>query len=271
VFGVKVRGRLGNQMFIYALALAQAERLRSEFFLYKQWRFLLPRYFRIPPDRTVGSYRETLRFFARHRFAPRRIVQDQAVSPAATLELLHRDEVLVDGFFQSEDYFARAAERVRTELCVKDRWRARLCDYTANARPTILVHVRRTDYLTFGGGDTGFGLALPASYYRAALAALDTRGKNVVFVGDDVLWARENVGVENATYLVDSSEIVDLQLLMQADELVISNSTFAWWGAYLNERAERVMSPLHWLGFKTGREHPAGVTRAGWTPIAVHE
>ena len=73
---------------------------------------------------------------------------------------------------------------------------------------------------------------------------------------------------KNAKY-VHESEIVDFQLLMNADICVISNSTFAWWGAYLNRKVHKmVMAPKYFLGFHDGKEFPNGIySKTGYQEI----
>ena len=132
-----------------------------------------------------------------------------------------------------------------------------------------MVHIRRTDYINWGNDELGYNLSLPETYYSNALSKLDTTNKNIIFISDDIAFTKLNFNIRSAIYSENNSEIFDLQLLMQADYLVLSNSTFAWWGAYLNTNAKAVYCPQYWLGFKINKEWPTGITLPGWQQIKV--
>lgn len=88
--------------------------------------------------------------------------------------------------------------------------------------------------------------------------------KNIIIVTDDVTLAQEKFAtLINATFISDS-EINDFQLLLHADKLIISNSSFAWWGAYLNCKNAEVFAPKYWLGFHEQIENPYGIMSVNW-------
>jgi hypothetical protein len=60
-------------------------------------------------------------------------------------------------------------------------------------------------------------------------------------------------------YLSDQTEIIDFQFLNNAAACIISNSTFSWWGAYLNPNNPRVIAPRYWVGFHNGKEFPVDI------------
>ena len=62
---------------------------------------------------------------------------------------------------------------------------------------------------------------------------------------------------------------MDFQLLLHADKLIISNSSFAWWGAYLNKNKTEVFVPQYWLGFKVDKEIPADIIPARFISVPV--
>ncbi len=197
------------------------------------------------------------------------------------------DNMQYSGFFQSERFFADLAAEVRAAFRLRpeheEAFRARYADLLE--RPYVCCHVRGTDYATFAGG-----VVLPVSYYRKSLARLPPApGTPIVFVGDNLDEVRSAFGSLDGARFEQNEEIVDLQLLMHADTAVVSNSTFAWWGAWLNARPEKlVLAPRHWVGFNhrtgwhrqagaaatarrtiRGWEFPRRVIPAGWIQVPV--
>lgn len=123
-------------------------------------------------------------------------------------------------------------------------------------RPTF-VHVRRGDYLTHR--DYGLkDLALPASYYRAAIGELTMRvgQTHLVFVTDDARWVEENfVEVTNKT-IVSSSAEMDFAIMTECASGILSNSTFSLAAAFMLQNPKVVIAPKYWLGFRVGAWYP---------------
>jgi len=75
--------------------------------------------------------------------------------------------------------------------------------------------------------------------------------------------------VENALF-ANNDMITDFQIIMNADACIISNSSFAWWAAYLNSKKDKkIYCPEHWLGFKIKREYPENIIPGEWIKVNV--
>ncbi|HTR28133.1 MAG TPA: alpha-1,2-fucosyltransferase [Puia sp.] len=275
MFGVKIEGRLGNQLFQYAFALAQAARLEEDFFLdgyrYGIFRddFMLDKYFTISDSYPHRNRLRKLLFLRTTGCRPERVVQDQWLRAEDFLREFSRPGILYSGFFQSEEYFLPVRDRIVREFRVRRPYQADIRSITGNTRETVVVHVRRTDYLHWGNEDLQYDLTLPDAYYHRCLSQVDLSGKNILFLSDDIAYVKRHLALPGAIFSEKNSQMTDLQFLMQADYLILSNSSFSWWGAYLNERVRRVFAPEYWLGFKAGREWPAGVIHPSWHKIPV--
>lgn len=275
MFGIKIEGRLGNQLFQYAFALAQRKRLKDRFFIdgYKYFLFnryfILNNYFTLSEPAGLRNLLDKTWFRLKHGFRPPDIIQDQWQDAGSFIRQHPDSDVFYRGFFQSEDYFREITPLLSKEFTVRDQHRINIRDFTDNDKQTIVVHIRRTDYLNWGNETLGFGLSLPDSYYHKCLSALDTTGKNILFLSDDIAYVKKTFPFPGALYSENNTEITDLQLLMQADYLVLSNSSFSWWGAYLNTRATKVLAPEYWLGFKIKKEWPTGIVCANWQAVPV--
>jgi len=125
------------------------------------------------------------------------------------------------------------------------------------------VHIRRTDYL-FSGSENQFGskdISLPREYYLNCFRKCDLNEYQVIFVGDDVEWARkEFADIQGALFEHNDDPIIDFQLQLNADVLVTSNGTFSWWAGYLNEKKrKRVFAPKGFIGYRFNCLFPKGI------------
>jgi hypothetical protein len=255
VIEVDCQGRLGNQMFQYAFGLAAARLLGTHAAIEDAE---LRRIFVLAEPTELARER------------PVRVVtipNDAYHDPQEVLERLTDDTRYV-GFFQSERFFAPVADAVRAAFRVRPEheqaFRRLYSDLAAG--DYVCCHMRRTDYRTFAGG-----AALPMSYYESALSRIDLPTTlPLVFIGDDLEEARAEFGNLRPARFEHNDETIDLQLLINARAIVVSNSTFGWWGAWLNERAQdQVFAPRHWLGFNFGWEYPPCVIPGNWKQVPV--
>jgi hypothetical protein len=94
---------------------------------------------------------------------------------------------------------------------------------------------------------------------------------NVLFVSDDIAFAKKEFGTKENYFFENNEEIIDFQILLNADILIIANSTFSWWAAWLNNKAGKVIyAPNYFLGFKVKKFSPAGIKVDSWNWIDVN-
>ncbi len=124
----------------------------------------------------------------------------------------------------------------------------------ASASNPISIHIRRGDYIpTFGPSSI-----LPLSYYDRAVREMTDRFTCPTFFvfSDDVKSAKAWRGDNNNFIFVDHNDATnsheDLRLMSQCRHHIIANSTFSWWGAWMNPRQDKhVILPSRWLEFDT--------------------
>jgi hypothetical protein len=106
---------------------------------------------------------------------------------------------------------------------------------------SVFVHVRRGDYL-----DNANHLCLPKSYYVQGIMLFSRILHNPTFYifSDDLNWCKENLNIANCVF-VDIDDYLAFELLRNCRHGIISNSTFSWWPAYLNDEGI-IMSPDCW-------------------------
>lgn len=142
------------------------------------------------------------------------------------------------GYFQSEKYFSEAQDLVKEYLTFNEDRFKRLREIKPG---TIAVHVRRGDYV----GNPNYA-QLPLSYYLESIEYLQSKGlENVLIFSDDIEWCEEQFpGTFN--FSDGRTEIEDLYLISKCEAVVMSNSSFSWWGAWLNG-TEHVIAPNIWF------------------------
>lgn len=166
-----------------------------------------------------------------------------------------------DGFFQCPDYFESAHSEIKQAFRITSKAEQRfLHKYTwLSDRPYTAVHIRRTDFLNHSD------YLLPMQYFERALEIRKHPEHPVIFVSDDIAFVEEHFGRRENYYFEANDAVVDFQIIQNAQHSIISNSTFAWWAAYLrSNRDSTVHAPLNWFGYNRGVEHPPGIMRTNF-------
>jgi len=172
------------------------------------------------------------------------------------------------GYWQSEKYFRNIADTIRRDLAFRSETieRNRQLSDNISAVDSVSIHVRRGDYVNDAHTASMHG-SCSLEYYHAAVELMHARVANMhLFVfSDDISWARENLKFVYPTTFVadrDAKAIDDLYLMSRCKHQVIANSSFSWWGAWLNSNSgKNVIAPSRWFGeFKADTKdlYPAG-------------
>ena len=107
----------------------------------------------------------------------------------------------------------------------------------------VSVHVRRADYLNIPEHHTN----LQVEYYERAMKNFE--GYSPVIFSDDIEWCKNNLNFNNMVLVEGNSDVEDLWLMSLCKNNIIVNSSFSWWGAYLNKNVDKVViAPSKWFG-----------------------
>ena len=128
---------------------------------------------------------------------------------------------------------------------------------------TVSLHIRRGDYVNL----SDHHLLLDISYYKNAVNMFKNIEKVVVF-SDDIEWCKENLDIKNTEFIENETDIVDLYLMSQCTHNIIANSSFSWWGAWLNKNDnKKVIAPKKWFGPKRNDLNDKDIIPETWIRI----
>lgn len=148
--------------------------------------------------------------------------------------------VFLDGNWQSEDYFKAQAKEIRA--CFKFKKTRTHFDPAS-----VSIHVRRTDYVERHGRAKIIGCSL--GYYKKAMTLIIKKIKQPVFYvfSDDIDWCGKNIFFPGFKFHYSSSPD-DLRLMTLCKHNIVANSSFSWWGAWLNQNPNKiVVAPDPWF------------------------
>lgn len=158
------------------------------------------------------------------------------------------------GYWQSEKYFKNVENEVRKEFTLKNVPNPSAVEMAHRIQDTnsVAVHVRRGDYTgpSCVAAAKECPLTLSVDYYRRSVDHMKYRLQypNFFLFSDDMLWAEANIELPRVSTKVHFQPHEDLWLMSQCKHSVMANSTFSWWGAWLNPSTDRqVTYPLQWF------------------------
>lgn len=282
---VRLWGGLGNQFFQYAIGRSLSLANQSELVFDLSWYYQFsksktPRLYELSryliAGRVAGAT-ERLTYRARNslsfrgiRLLPRNwtYFREQILHFDPSVQSLSGD-IYLDGYWQSHRYFEGIEESIRKELTPATPFGSSdeaVRQHMASTN-SISVHVRRGDYISNGAAAAYHGTC-SVEYYQSAissLSALVDRPHFFVF-SDEPDWAKTNLSFVGGVTFVDhngiDSAFQDLRLMSHCQHHIIANSSFSWWGAWLNPKPnKRVIAPRQWYADGSSTEN---LTPANW-------
>ncbi|OGH88682.1 MAG: hypothetical protein A3J93_01130 [Candidatus Magasanikbacteria bacterium RIFOXYC2_FULL_42_28] len=264
---VKLSGGLGNQMFQYAAGRALADRhgvpLKIDASYYDKEDIFKRKYalgiFNITAEPATAADLAEFKFGKTkgliERFKPyykRKIVREQSFGYDVNFNKIGSNARL-DGYWQSEKYFKPIESIIRNEFTPK-LISQKMSELAAEIKSvnSVAVHVRRADYINFKHVNAVHGVC-PADYYRRALGQISrqvTNPRYYIFT-DDQEWVRQNLALTGQSTIVSAlgfNDWAEMILMSKCRHDIIANSSFSWWGAWLNNNSNKiVIAPKKWF------------------------
>lgn len=163
-------------------------------------------------------------------------------------------DAYLQGLWQSERYFEDISMDVRRRFIFPEPVDEENRNYLKkiSAVNSVSIHVRRGDYLDEVNQKIYGNICTPF-YYAKAVEYFEEKYRDAVFFvfSDDIEWAKENIKAERAVYINHNkgeNAVFDMLLMSKCRHNIIANSSFSWWGAWLNSHDDKeVIAPSKWL------------------------
>jgi hypothetical protein len=283
----RIGGGLGNQMFQYAAARRLAEQHRTGVYLDTWW------FQNTPAGQTKRQY-ELDQLSITGVVSPRRVYGVREAPLLLKPMVLYRtfrpryraareryfhfdpdvltlpDKVWMSGFWFSENYFADVAPIIRAEFAFRSdpSPENRACIEQMAGCDSVAVHVRRGDYAV----ESSWQGLMELGYYRRAAQFIRERCADPTFFvfSDDPEWVRANLSLGGEMCVIDhnrdASGAEDMRLMSMCRHNIVANSSYSWWGAWLNPHPDRiVVGPKRWMA--NSRFDTRDVLPADWVAM----
>ncbi|TBR19068.1 MAG: alpha-1,2-fucosyltransferase [Chitinophagaceae bacterium] len=180
--------------------------------------------------------------------------------------------IYLKGYFQSEQYFSSYKKQFQIDLIIKDEVLTKVKELgeVLKISNSVSVHFRRGDFATKSETLLYHGI-LEADYYLQAIEIIKSKIEtpSFYFFSDDIQWVKENFQLPGAVYVSENlskNHIEDLYLMSCCRHNIIANSSFSWWGAWLNKNVDKiVIAPQHW--FNKGPKDTQDLIPDSWIKI----
>ena len=252
-----LQGGLGNQMFQISAALCLARKNKDKA-IFDLEAHSLPK-----QGRRSENYRDNI--FRNINFSSGVFIDNIYREPYYHYcKIEYRKDMCLNGYFQSEKYFQECANYIREVFSPDEKSSDMIHDKYGSVlgKKTVAIHVRRGDYLKY----EQYHPVCDVEYYRKASSLFPKDSTFLVF-SDDVEWCRTVFTGDNYVFVENNEDYIDLYLMSFCENNIIANSSFSWWGAWMNKNeSKKVITPKMWFG-PTANNDTKNLIPSGWRKI----
>lgn len=269
----KLKGGIGNQMFQYAAGLSLSKKLNTKHKLdltgYTEkavnsrdtFRFFELDFLEITSEEAskeeINKIKYRYKNFSRFLNPINSFLNDRKFFDYPIQFFLQTKDLYLDSYFQSERFFRQHRKEILSEFSLKKQLMTNdfkeIFHQINQEQDNLSIHFRRGDYVKNKYANKYHGV-LDLQYYNYAIKQIASRKKiNTIYVfSDDVDWVKKN-------FLLKDKEMVyisergfngpqEIILMSACKNNILANSSFSWWGAWLNKNEDKlVIAPKKWV------------------------
>lgn len=180
------------------------------------------------------------------------------------------------GYWQSEKYFINIESFLRKELMIKIEPSAinlQILKEIKTNNQSVSLHIRRGNYVNVESVNKVHGTT-KLNYYYEAIKTISKICEQPVFYifSDDIDWAKENLKLSYKHVYIDhnsaKNDYEDLRLMSACKHNILANSTFSWWGAWLNVNKEKIIiAPREWFADPEKNKESESIIPKTWVRL----
>ena len=275
---IRIIGGLGNQMFQYAFAKAlqiKGYNVKLDISNYNEYSphggFQLDKY-SVDLETLNSSFLKVYFFKALKKigiFSKYYVVEKSLRFNSNYFEV--NSSCYLEGYFQSEKYFIG----IRDVLLNQFKFKINISNYSKNVEALIKsvkhscsIHIRRGDF----GDSKNFNIHgfCDLDYYLKATSKIEEYISDIKYFifSDDPIWVKSFIDIDNAYFVVADFEKQpheDIYLMSLCKNNIIANSSFSWWGAWLNENQNKIIiAPKIWFSDKSLQQQSYDIQCDNW-------
>lgn len=287
---IEINGGLGNQMFQYACGRATALRLDTilRLTLPKQNtdKFFITRPFELnifKADLKIASNKELNQFSPKlliskifnKVFKNNRYYSEQTFAYDTGL-IKQKKNLFLQGYWQTEKYFSDYEATIKNDFTFTAQKNESTIEHKKVIQQcnAVSVHVRRGDYISSPIANGFHGVA-GLDYYEKAIEKIEQLVDEPFYFlfSDDADWVKENLMKNKKNVIVvehntGNDSWQDMYLMSICKHHIIANSSFSWWGAWLNENINKVViAPKQWFANKEKNEQTQDIIPLCWIRV----
>ena len=290
---VKLRGGLGNQMFQYAYGKALSiktgitVKFDANYYFNEEFqrsdtprKYLLDKF---NTDISLATQEEVNKANPLWKKVIRKmknkIFRYTNIYKFSESEFKIKEGNLALGYWQTEKYFKNIESIIRENFTLKNslaesaqKIENLIIQTKKENKVPVSIHVRRSDYVNIKSNKDFFNVC-DVEYYKNAfseITKLINSPVSLFIFSDDTAWVKENLRFPCETYFVSEEKNIfdyeEIILMSKCSHNIIANSSFSWWGAWLNPNKNKIiMAPKKWVN--DSKIDTSDVTPVEWVTI----
>ena len=175
------------------------------------------------------------------------------------------NQTFFNGYFQDATLMESDKKSLQKLFSIKKSFRKifqQKYGWVFNNKKTLVISMRLgQDYKDFTLPDLNNAkVFLPNQWYTTILSKIEKEYDSVLIISDEIEEAKLILG-EKANYIfINEIPEIQFQMMMNADGCIIGNSSYSWWGGFLNDKNDKkIYAPNNWAGYNVNREYPIGI------------